>query len=442
MLKLHRNALFAGSAGLAMAVAAAPAMAGGFALREQSPAGLGQAFAGSAAGAGGLSSMFWNPATITKYEGMQSSIGVTGVLPYAKIQPSPLTAGTVTFLNGGNPLASGGTGDIGLDALISNSASSYQFNDRLWLGLSVNAPFGLATKAPANWAGQVYGRSSKVFSIEATPTIGFKLNDMLSFGVGLRVMYFKTRLTSAAATAPNAPTVALVGDDVAFGFTLGATFTPVAGTELGIGYRSRVEPNLKGTLTTPLFAAGITGKLVLPDQITVGLKQRVTDDLSVSLGFEWTHWSLFNRFPVFGTSPPITGVRATTLAFQYRDGWYASIGAEYRWNPNLLLRAGLAYERSPVSTSVRSPRLPDTDRIWATLGATYNINNKLSLDVSYAHIFNKKGAIAIVPGNPHFAGLPFVGEARGHVDIVSAGLNYRWDDPKVVQGNLPIVRKY
>lgn len=434
--------MLAGAAGLALAAAAAPALAGGFALREQSAAGLGQAFAGSAAGAGGLSSMFWNPATITKFEGMQSTKGVTAIIPHSSISPTPLTLGTITAVNRGNTGSSVGTGDIGLDALLSNTANSYQFNDRIWLGITINAPYGLVTKSPSNWAGQVYGRTSKVFSIEATPTIGFKVNDMLSFGFGLRIVHFKTRLTSAAATAPNAPHVELKGDDIAFGYTIGATLTPFAGTEIGLGYRSRVEPNLKGSLTTPAFSAGITGKLVLPDQVTVGLRQRVTDDLSVSLGFEWTSWSLFNRFPVYGTSGPIAGRQATVLAFQYRDGWYASIGAEYRWNPNLTLRAGLAYEKSPVTAAVRSPRLPDSDRIWASIGASYQINQKLSVDVSYSHIFGKKGTINIVPGNPHFAGLPFSATTKGSVDIFSAGLNYRWDDPKVVQGNLPVVRKY
>ncbi|MBL8589622.1 MAG: outer membrane protein transport protein [Methylobacteriaceae bacterium] len=437
-----RETLLAGLAASVVIGAAGAAQAGGFALREQSAAGLGQAFAGSAAGAGGLSSMFWNPATITKYEGMNSSWSFTGIIPYAKTQVSPLTSNTVRLLSGGSTLSAGGTGDFAMDALLGTSAANYQFNEMIWLGLSVNAPFGLATKNPTNWAGQVYGRTSKVFSLEATPTIAFKLNDMLSFGVGVRVMHFRVRLTSAAAVTPNAPNVALEGNDTMIGFTAGVTFTPIQGTELGIGYRSQMKPKLEGTLATPLGVTNIASDVTLPDQITIGLRQRITPDLTLLAGFEWTHWKVLNRFPVVITSGPAAGAQATVLDFRYSDGWYASLGAEYRWNPNLTLRAGLGYEKSPVTNAVRSPRLPDSDRVWVTLGGSYQITNKMSLDLSYAHIFTKKAPINIAAGHPAFAGLPFSGRAKGGLDIVSAGINYRWDDPKVVQGNLPVVRKY
>ncbi|MQA67450.1 MAG: transporter, partial [Alphaproteobacteria bacterium] len=44
------------------------ALAGGFAIREQSVYGQGASFAGIAAG-GALSGMFWNPAVMTQFAG-------------------------------------------------------------------------------------------------------------------------------------------------------------------------------------------------------------------------------------------------------------------------------------------------------------------------------------------------------------------------------------
>ncbi len=38
-------------------------------------------------------------------------------------------------------------------------------NDRLFIGLSGAAPFGLITKPDPVWAGQTYSRSSKIFSL-------------------------------------------------------------------------------------------------------------------------------------------------------------------------------------------------------------------------------------------------------------------------------------
>ncbi len=62
--------------------ATATAHAGGFAIREQSAYGQGSSFAGIAAG-GALSSMFWNPATITQFNGKTSEWNLTGIMPHA-----------------------------------------------------------------------------------------------------------------------------------------------------------------------------------------------------------------------------------------------------------------------------------------------------------------------------------------------------------------------
>ena len=339
--------------------------------------------------------------------------------------------------------------------MLANSATNYQWNDWLFLGLTTNAPFGLTTKSGPNWAGQVYGQTSRVLTFEATPTVGVKINEWISVGVGVRVLYFRTRLTSALGTAPNFPSTELRGDATNVGFSGGVTLTPFAGTELGIGYRSQVRENLKGTFTTPVPIPGLFGapgaysiksNVTLPDQVTVGLRQRVTNDFTVLAGFEWTHWGAFQRFPVCVAALGGACPAPLALAFRYKDGYYTSIGAEYRWNPALTLRAGLGYEKSPITDAVRGVRLPDNDRIWTSIGAGYQITNKISVDASYTHIFPKSTNITITSlANPAFNGLPFVANVKARVDIISASLSYRWDDPKVISTESPkgpIVRKY
>ncbi|MDB5594673.1 MAG: 47 kDa outer membrane protein precursor [Hyphomicrobiales bacterium] len=436
-----RGLLLATVAAAALSAGVVEAQAGGFALREQSAVGVGNAFAGAAAGGSGLSSMFWNPATMTDFAGIQSSSSFSLILPYSNITPGAGTSPTLLFLGG-----SASTGDIAQDAVLPASYFSYQLGERVWAGIAVNSPFGLVTQNPNAWAAQLYGRTSKVFSVNVNPNVAVQVNDWLSVGAGLQIMYFKVRLTSAndsGATGgipnvllPSARSGELKGDDTAVGYTLGATVKPWSGAEIGIGYRSRVEPKLSGSFVAPGgvpstgLAAGsysITSGVTLPDQVTIGIRQQVTSDFTVLAGWEWTHWGLFSRFPVVTSS----GAAATTLNFDYRDSWYASLGGEYAWNQNLTVRAGLAFEKSPIKNDTRSVRLPDSDRIWTTVGATYKLDQKLSFDVAYAHLFAKSGSINVVPGNPNYvAGLPFVGTTKGHVDIISVGFTYRWDDPK------------
>ena len=40
-----------------------------------------------------------------------------------------------------------------------SSYYSWQFNEKLWLGLSVNAPYGLAESFPDSWAGRAYANA-------------------------------------------------------------------------------------------------------------------------------------------------------------------------------------------------------------------------------------------------------------------------------------------
>ncbi len=142
---------------------------------------------------------------------------------------------------------------------------------------------------------------------------------------------------------------------------------------------------------------------------------------------------------------PVTalGVPVTALPLQYKDGYLASVGAEYEWSPSITLRAGLGYEWSPIDTSNRQVYIPDNNRISTSIGATYHYSEKLSFDVAYAHLFAGSPKIQILPGSPQYAGLPFFGKANASVDIVSASFKYRWDDPtKTIPAEQPIIRKY
>jgi len=164
MSRFNRTLTLAAVSLAALISAQGAANAGAFALREQSAEGLGEAFAGVAAGSAGVSSMFWNPATITMNPGWQSSWNASVIVPRSEIMPTyTVPAGLVGL---------GKSGDIGIDAVLPASYSTYQINDQLWVGLYTGAPFGLATKPRDVWAGQLYARTTSIISYEAMPTIG------------------------------------------------------------------------------------------------------------------------------------------------------------------------------------------------------------------------------------------------------------------------------
>jgi long-chain fatty acid transport protein len=435
MSLFYRSTVLAAVSLATIITASSGAYAGGFAVREQSASAQGYSFAGAASGSGGLSSMFWNPATVTMAPGWQTEAHISVVVPNVEIDP---VAPTPTR-------AFGGSGDIGQDAVVPTSFTSYQFNDYLWLGLSSSAPYGLVTDPRQDWAGQVYSRSSKIFSLNVNPIVGVKVNNWLSVAAGPALQYFDIRLKRAAGVAPNVPSVILDGDDIGFGFTAGLTLTPFVGTTVGVGYRSAIKHELEGDLSAPAGVLApiaaqvpIRAKLSTPDQVTVGLSQVITPAMTVHAGFEWTNWSRLKE-------PAIVGPRGNAISdlpLNYDDGFFYSLGLDYKVTEQWTVRAGVAYEESPIDTEIRATRLPDNDRFWLSVGANYKWNDKLSFDVAYTHIFSKDTPIRILPGHQDYAGLPFVADVDASVDIVSVGLRYRWDDTKVAIPAAPIVRKY
>ncbi len=177
--------LMAGGGVAALVAATSDANAGGFALREQSAWGQGTSYAGVAAG-GSLSSMFWNPATMTQVPGIQSESVLSGILPSSSNTPAPVARGS----------GLGGTGNTGEDALVPSSYYSWQFRPDMWLGLSVNSPFGLSVKFPIGWAGSEYAAgSSYLKTYNSTPSFAYRINDLISVGVGVQVQYAKADLS-------------------------------------------------------------------------------------------------------------------------------------------------------------------------------------------------------------------------------------------------------
>src|SRR5262249_13178218 len=125
----------------------------------------------------------------------------------------------------------------------------------------------------------------------------------------------------------------------------------------------------------------------LPDVVSAGIRQRVTDAFTVMGTVEWSNWSRIGTSVVNQPSgaPALVATTPVTLPFQYRDGWYVASGGEYQWNPRLTLRAGIAFESSPVTDQVRTPIVPDADRLHIAAGLSYAVSQRLTADLAYTH---------------------------------------------------------
>jgi long-chain fatty acid transport protein len=435
------------SAVAALAVYAGGAGAAGFALIEQSASGVGNAFAGGSASAEDASTIFFNPAGMTRLPGKQVVVGVHGIDPSATFnnQGSTLNAPLNTI-----PLTGGNGGDAGGWSFVPNLYLSWQLTDSLWLGIGVNTPFGLKTDYESGWVGRYQALDSELKTININPSIAYKVNDKVSLGLGLSAQRAEATLSKAidvgticfgtpglgpgtctglGLTPQNADgSQELNASDWGYGFNLGALFQISPDMRIGVSYRSQVKYTLSGTSTFSNIAAPLnssprlqtsaaTADLTVPDSASVSVFQSFGDKWEMMGDITWTHWTVFQQLVVnFANGAP-----SNITPEDWQNTWRFSLGLNYKPDEKWKLRTGVAWDQTPVPNStLRTARIPDNSRTWLAVGASWYFTKGASLDVSYAHLF--------VPNTPinhteQASGI-LIGSYDNSVNIVSLQVSY------------------
>jgi long-chain fatty acid transport protein len=375
--------------------------------------------------------MFWNPAAVGQFNGFNTESSYSIVLPDTEVTALP---GSTLLLAG----APANSGDIGKDAIVPATYLSYQLSPQLVLGVSLNAPFGLTTK-PDNrfWAGYSQATTSKIKTYNLQPVLAYRINEGLIVAAGLQIERIEGTLKSAAlpfgGVTPTTPNAVVDADDTAVGFTAGILWNATRSTTVGLGFRSSIDHNLEGNFSVngagaALGSAGVQAGLKTPETVTLSLRQALTPQLTGLASVEWSNWSRLQSLdivcttatPALGCTAP--GVTRQSLALGWHDGWFISGGLEYAATQALTLRTGVAWERSPIQDAdERTVRVPDADRIWASIGASWRFSYNTSIDVAYSHIFIEDARIDRTEST-----IRLLADVDSHADIISVGLKYRF----------------
>ncbi len=416
----------------ALAVHAGSLSAAGFALMEQSASAVGNAFAGGSAAAEDASTIFFNPAGMTRLPGKQVVVGVHAIEP------------SVKFTNQGSTLAppapplaltGGNGGDAGGWSYVPNLYLSWQLNESLWLGIGVNAPFGLNTEYETGWVGRYQALNSELTTININPSIAYRVNDKVSLGFGLSAQQADATLSKAidfglflGAPQTSDGSQELSASDWGYGFNLGALFQISPDMRIGVAYRSRIKYTLSGTSSfsgvpgalsaIPSFqTSGASADLTVPDSASLSVLQTFGDKWELMGDITWTQWTAFNQLVVnFANGAPSN---VTTESWQ--NAWRFALGMNYRPNEKWKLRSGVAWDQTPVPNStLRTARIPDNSRTWLAVGASWYFTKNGSLDFGYAHLF--------VPSTPinhtEQASGTLIGSYDNSVNIVSVQVAY------------------
>ncbi|MDX3900519.1 MAG: outer membrane protein transport protein [Sphingobium sp.] len=431
-----RTTIMSGFLVTGVAALPVPALAGGFYLQEQSPKETGRALSGGAAAGDDPSTIYFNPAAMTQLSGIQTSVGGVALMASAR-QVNRGTTRTVPGLPTPVPV-SGGSGGNAFEKVIPIPSvyATGQVSDRLWLGIGVNAPFGLKLEYDDGYFGRYDSLYTNLKTYNIQPSAAYKLTDNLSIGGGVDVQYIKVTLTNALPNVSPLMTDGMVrvkGDDWSVGWNAGVFYT-TGDTNFGLHYRSRVKHGLTGTyavsgLLGPLAGGNATldasAPLELPDIVTASMTHSLTPALRAMVTARWYNWSVFENITI---RPE--GAAASVKELHYRDSFSVSLGGEYDVSEKLTLRAGTMFDRTPTNPQYLTTRVPDGDRAWLSAGATWNLSPAFALNLSYAHTFVEKANIIRPDG--YYTGSPaaIVATTRattiGNADQVAASLTARF----------------
>ncbi|MEP6941591.1 MAG: outer membrane protein transport protein [Betaproteobacteria bacterium] len=466
--QFRRTRLAAAVAGAVLTMAAGQALGSAFALQEQSGSGLGNAFAGGAASAEDASTIYFNPAGMSRLP-LQVVVAGSLVCPSSKFSDSGSAPAALQPLGGSG-------GDAGSCAAIPAMYLSVPINAQWAFGIGVNVPFGLKTEYDSNWIGRFQGVESKLETINVNPALSWKPSDMLSFGAGFSYQHIKATLTNqvnyagaiaqaaqqaaAAGQIPVAfvaPVVAayagseaganIQGNDNGYGWNIGMMFEPDKQTRFGLAYRSSIKYTINGSanfstppvptlpsnlvpvatvLSTainngPLVNTNVTLALRVPSTTNASFFRQIDNRWDVMGDVQYTDWHSVQQLQIVRSN----GTALQTVPENFRSTWRVAGGANYHYNDQWMFRGGLAFDQSPVNNTDRTVRLPDEDRTWFSVGAQYRMSPQWTFDFGYTFIYVQNPSISQNQGSTNSFGL-VSGTYHSNVNIAALQVTYNF----------------
>ena len=388
------------------------ALASGFQLNEQSIAGMGRSYAGEGIMGDDLSAAWYNPAGMTLLPGTQIQVG--GYDVEMDLSYKGESGATENGRKRSSPIL--------------HQFITHQFNDQLWGGMAITMPYGMSTSFNPDWEGAERGYDARLLTITLNPSLAWKLSDKVSLGAGFQAQHIDATVSMKKKVLGKDVYSRLEATDWGYGWNVGAMWTPSDSLRLGFGYRSQMNHHARGhvkmsvngktqqelgtmagalmqdpqRLNALLGQTGLSltdamglissGSATLPGgagmkspanaNLTFVYKYSPTLRLSGSL--RWTDWSSLDTLGITAGNIPHS---QTDVQMNWRDTWFVSLGYDLDLSSKWTIRGGVAYDRSPIKNAKdRTALVPDANRLWASLGATYRYDEHWQFDVAAMHV--------------------------------------------------------
>ena len=410
---------------VAIMLVSAMAYAGGFRVALQGQRSLAMGHTGVAV-IHNAESAFFNPAGLIHLENkINVAVGGFGVFSDVKYQNTQFGQTAQTESGVGTPFY---------------LYASYGVSEKLAIGLAVYTPYGSAVEYPTDWAGSHLVNNIDLQAIYIQPTVSVQVFDDLSIGGGpimaIGAVNFNRNLNrNATDLEGNRSNVTLDASNVtAFGFTVGALLTPDDKWSFGLNYRSQIDIEAEGgdatfanVANTPLSpvengTVKFDASIPLPAEWSLGLSYKASDKWLFAFDWNYTEWDAYQSLDIDFIPEDVPD---SFNARNYKNSSNYRFGTQYTATNKLIFRAGYYFDESPVQEGFFAPETPRNDSHGITGGLSYNVSDKLAIDVSFLYLMFAEVDASYDSYTENGERAPFSGTYRSSAFAPGIGLSYK-----------------
>lgn len=353
--------------------------AGGISLYEIATPDVGLASAGYAARADDPSTLFKNPAGMSRLDGFQFQGGVQALYGSVEFSPNANTSPRLGTGDGGNAV-----GWLPEASLFVTAPLGEKFR----VGLGTFSYFGAAADYGDTWVGRYYVQKSALIGASVMPSVSFKATDWLSIGAGLNAMYGYLDTKDAVNNLFGPDGQMTIKDHTwGFGADVGVLIEASEKTRFGVTYLSPVDLNFKATPTFTGLGPVLGAVLAKPPELNLGAKvpqsvmasayHALNEQWALMADFGWQNWSQFGY-----VQAGVESIGTTTLNLKFQDTWHGALGAQYRPSQKWTFSGGAAFDSSAVENENRTVTLPMGQTWRFGLGAQYQLSPKINIGLA------------------------------------------------------------
>jgi long-chain fatty acid transport protein len=217
--------------------------------------------------------------------------------------------------------------------------------------------------------------STSYSQMRFAPGLSYKINDMVSVGAAVNIMYATMEFNAASAMKQQPH---MGASSFGYGATFGMLVKPIDMLQIGLAYET------KSYFQDFEFNTGVGADKIefnQPQSATLGIGFKPVKDLLIGFDVQWIRWSETNGSNLPKYTANASGAMPWNM--DWNDQFVYKVGVQYMVHPMVALRAGYNYGKMPLESTraFENIAFPAVSEHHITAGIGVNLNKQLTLNI-------------------------------------------------------------